>query len=303
MNRSAAALVGVALLAGAGCRAGARTAAARADSLELATRGTHLTQALAHPDSGKEPRAPIARWVLGPDLAEVSGLTLTGDGRLLTHQDETGKIYELDYRRGAVVKKFRLGADVVRADFEGITTVHDTVYLLASNGKLYQFMEGANGARVAYAMHDTNLKQACEFEGVAYDPAISSLLLACKNVWSPGPIRDSMVIYRWKLPSGSEPNPTRLTLPIDQVVGANGWKGIHPSDITIDPLTGNYVLVAGEENAIIEVTPSGALIFARSLPTGLEHAEGVAITRDSILIISTEARRHKPAAVSLFRWP
>ena len=86
------------------------------------------------------------------------------------------------------------------------------------------------------------------------------------------------------------------------MIGSNPWTGLHPSDITIDPVSGHYVLVAAEERALIEITPAGELVFARPLPDALNHAEGVAITKDSILIISTEAGR-RSAAVTLYRWP
>jgi hypothetical protein len=290
------------LLAGSACRPAPPAARAQADSVEIARREAHFAQALARPDSGPARWTPLAEWVLAPDLSEISGLALTADGRLLTHEDETGRVFEIDYRRGTVVKEFMIGTQLVRADFEGITVANDVLFLLASNGKLYEFQEGANGERVEYVLHDTGLKHECEFEGVAFDPTINALLLACKNVRTKGPLRDSLVVYRWKLPSGSGPRPSRLTLPLARVIGSNGWAGLHPSDITIDPFSGNYVLVAGEESALLEITPAGDLVFARPLPKGLAHAEGVAITRDSLLIISTEARRRTAAAVTLYRW-
>jgi uncharacterized protein YjiK len=289
------------LLAGTGCRSGQGQSAAPADSVELARREAHLARALAQPDSGATPGAVLARWVLGGDLSEISGLALTADGRLLTHGDEQGQVSEIDYRRGMVVKRFTIGAQLVPGDFEGITVANGVLYLLASNGKLYEFQEGANGERVPYTIHDTRLKHECEFEGVAFDPKLDALLLACKNVYTKGALRDSLVIYRWGLPDGTAVPPTRLTTPLEQITGPNGWKGLHPSDITIDPFSGDYVLVAAEERALIEITPAGVLVFARPLPASLQHTEGVAITTDSLLILSDEAGR-RPADISLYRW-
>ena len=300
-GRSAATLLVAILLAGTACRPAPREAGARADSAELARREAHVARVLAQPDSGAARGAAIARWLLGGNLAEISGLALTADGRLLTHGDETGRVFEIDYRRGTIVKQFTIGTQLVRADFEGIAVANDVLFLLASNGKLYEFREGANGERIDYVLHDTGLRHECEFEGVAFDPTINALLLACKNVRTTGPLRDSLVIYRWTLPGGSG-RPSRLTVPLARVIGSNGWAGLHPSDITVDPSSGNYVLVAAEEKALIEITPAGDLVFARPLPAGLAHAEGVAITRDSILIISTEAGR-RSAAITLYRWP
>jgi hypothetical protein len=296
---SAAAALLATLLAGTACRSGQHEATAGADSTELALREAHLAGALAQPDSGGARGPAIARWLLSGDLSEISGLALTADGRLFAHGDEEGEVSEIDYRRGVVVKRFSLGTRV-HADFEGITVAHDVLYLLASNGKLYEFQEGANAGQVAYRVHDTGLKHECEFEGVAFDPKLNALLLACKNVRTKGALRDSLVIYRWSL-GGSGAPPSRLTVPLAPMIGANGWKGLHPSDITIDPVSGDYVLVAAEERALIEITPAGELVFARPLPASLEHTEGVAITTDGLLILSDEAG-HRPAEISLYRW-
>jgi uncharacterized protein YjiK len=285
------------------CRPRAAGAAmSRADSAIVTQRVARLEKALAQPDSGAGKGTAIAKWFLGKGLVEISGLTLTSDGRLLAHGDEGGRVFTIDYRSGQMLGHFDLGDKTVHADFEGITSVGDDLYLLASKGTLYQFKEGAKGARVEYATHETGLKDACEFEGVAFDGA-NSLLLLCKNVYTKGALQDSLVIYRWTLPGKGNAEPSRLTVPLAPIIGPNDWKGLHPSDITVDPTSGHYVIVAAEERALIEITPSGELVSARPLGPGLAHAEGVAITKDGILIISTEGRPKLSAAITLFRWP
>ena len=47
-------------------------------------------------------------WKLPRRLAEISGLAMTMDNRLLAHNDEKGIIYEIDYRDGTIVKAFQL---------------------------------------------------------------------------------------------------------------------------------------------------------------------------------------------------
>ena len=247
-------------------------------------------------------RGPIARWMLPRELNEISGLALTSDGRLLAHGDELGTIFEIDYRRGAVVKQFQIGKRPVAADFEAIAVAHDTIVLLASDGTLYSLREGANGGRMDYTVRDLKLGRECEFEGLAFDPAINSLLLACKTVGAKD-LRQSLVIFRWKLEREGGPRLSRLTVPLSRVIGSNGWSGLHPSDITIDPLTGNYVLVAAREQAIVVITPRGEVVGARPLPAGHPQAEGVAIANDSILIISDEKGLGPAAMVTLYRWP
>jgi len=305
MRTATAVLLLATLGAGMGCRRHLSGTLTRADSVTVTQRTARLAEKLAEPhrDSTAAEGTPVAKWLLGQELLEISGIALTSDGRLFAHADEGARIFEIDYRGGRMVGTFDLGKEPVVGDFEGIASVNDTLYLATSTGVLYVFQPGGNGSRVEYTKLDTGWKDECEFEGLGYDPSIRSLLLPCKNVYPKGPIQDSLVIYRWKLSGGNDSLPSRLTAPLEPIIGPNGWKKLHPSDITVDPISGNYVLIAADESALIHITPSGELIFARPLGPGLAHAEGVAITKDSILVISTEGEPKLPAAVTLFRWP
>ena len=284
----------------AGCGPESRSSG-QPDSALLAERGSRLAQRLAHPDS--DANAPLAQWDVAAPLQEISGLALTADGRLLAHNDSRGIVVQLDYRRGAVVKRFMVGDPPVHGDFEAITTMGDSIVLLTSDGVLYRFAEGRDGASVPYVRQDTGLGEQCEFEGMAYDPSAKVLLLACKHAHTKA-LKDSLVIFRWPATTGDttagQPV-SHLAVARAAVTGANDWPELHPSDLTIDPFTGNYVLVAAREQALIEITPTGALVFARPLPPGHAQAEGLAITRDSILLISDEAHGG-PALLTLYRW-
>jgi uncharacterized protein YjiK len=296
-----AVFLAIGLLAGAACQASPDDLPAVIGSPAAVARETRLERALGDHDASIGRATPLARWLLPRPLQEISGLALTRDGRLLVHDDQLGQVWEVDYRRGVLVKRFSLGNGVLKGDFEGITIANDVVFLLASNGKLFEFHEGADGAQVDYKVQDTGLKEQCEFEGVAFDAAIDALLLACKHVYDKD-VRDALVIYRWSLKSDSGARLSQLTVPLASVIGTNGWTTLEPSDITIDPLTGNYVLVASKEKALIAVTPAGALVFAHPLPAGHPQPEGVAITKDSILIMSDEGGQG-PGIITVYRWP
>jgi uncharacterized protein YjiK len=291
-------------MAGNACRPADAARAERADSTTLAQRETRLEHSLARRDTAARDttaeRKAVARWVMPRDLDELSGITLTRDGRLLAQGDERAQISEIDYRRGVVTKQFVVGHPTVKGDLEGITVADGFVFLLASNGTLYEFREGANGERVDYTTHDTRLGRECEFEGVAFDSTLNSLLLACKHVGIKH-LKDDVVIYRWRI-DGDGKRLSRLTVPLDGILKAIGEKEFHPSDIAIDPLTGNYVVIAGIEKAMAAITPDGRLVFARKLPGDHDQPESVAITRDGILIIGDEAKHH-PAIITLYPWP
>ncbi|HEY5416888.1 MAG TPA: hypothetical protein VIK41_18740, partial [Gemmatimonadaceae bacterium] len=111
---------------------------------------------------------------------------------------------------------------------------------------------------------------------------------------------DHLVIYRWRL-DGNGPRLSRLAVPLKDILKSLGEKKLHPSDIAVDPLTGNYVLIANEK-VIVEITPGGQVVFARKLPGDHDQPESIAITKDSILIIGDEAK-HRPAVITLYPWP
>src|SRR5689334_7536512 len=86
---------------------------ARADSSMLAQRETRLEDSLSQRDTAAKDsaadRSAIARWIMPRNLDELSGIVLTGDGRLLAHGDEKAQVSEVDYRRGIVTKQFVVG--------------------------------------------------------------------------------------------------------------------------------------------------------------------------------------------------
>jgi uncharacterized protein YjiK len=85
------------------------------------------------------------------------------------------------------------------------------------------------------------------------------------------------------------------------VIGPNKWKNFHPSDLNIDPVTKNYVIVASHEKGLVVITPEGDVVRSEPLPGDHRQPEGVAITPDRILMVSDEANV-KPPAITLYRW-
>ena len=295
------ALALLALAAGAACRSTQGASSSPGDSALLARREAQLAAARTRADTGSG--TLLTRWLLPSGLAELSGLGLTADQRLLTHNDEVGRIFEVNYRRGVIVKSFWIGDQIVRDDFEAIAVAGDRIFLLASTGKLYQFAEGTDGSHVPFTLHDTGLGTECEFEGLAYDAAAHALVLACKNILAEG-LKDFVVLYKYSLADTTASRIARVTIPLDRVIGTNAWKGFAPSDIEVDPVSGDYVIVASQQKALLRVTPVGEVVWARALPPGQDMAEGVAITRDSLLILSDEsASASTPADITLYRWP
>lgn len=279
-----------------GCTSDEKT---RAEQKSLRSREERFKTRLARVDNEESSEEPVARWIMPAGLGEISGLTLTSDGRLLTHDDEILRVYQIDPKRGSIVKSFTVG-NGLKGDFEGITVVGPDIYVALSNGLLYRFREGENGGRVPYTTHDTRLGKECEFEGVVHDRDSSWLVLPCKNT-SGKAFDEELLLYRWRIGSTGPSGLSTLTVPLRDVVGTNDWKKFRASDITVDPATGNYVLISSLDKGIVVMRPDGEVVSSGPLPAIHQQPEGVAITADSVLMISDEATG-KPAAITLYRW-
>ncbi|MDB4870838.1 MAG: hypothetical protein JWL97_1842 [Gemmatimonadales bacterium] len=282
----------------AACRETPRAKAAQVHEVE-ATRKQELAQRLALADANPTKPVPVAKWIMPPELREISGLALTSRGTVLTHDDNIGRVYEIDPKTGILLKGFSL-AGGVRGDFEAITIAGSDVYLLRSNGKIYKFKEGPDASQVPYSLYDTGLGKECEFESMAFEADSSRLLLVCKKFLQKQAPKE-LLIYRIPLPLGDRSAITAMQVAMKDVVGSNKWKNFHPSDINIDPITRNYVIVASHEKGLIVVTPDGEVVRSEPLPGDHRQAEGVAITPDSLLLVSDEANV-KPPAITLYRW-
>ncbi len=227
------------------------------------------------------------------ELREVSGLAVTGDGRLLAHGDERGVVYELDPRRGTVVKAFSLGTPPPRDDFEGIAVAGARVFLVTSGGRLYETREGADGAAVPFTVRDTGLGAACEIEGLAYEPADGTLIVPCKRPRGAGrqdaALRGSVTLFRWSLARNALAAPPRVAAPVAAVVRGTGLTAFHPSSVERAPRTGHYVIVAGPQHALVEVTAAGVVVAVRELSARAHpQPEGITFVGDSTLLIADE---------------
>ena len=282
----------------AACRPEAKETALAALDRQTAARQANVARQLAAPVTDSGAQSPIAVWVLPSELAEISGLTEMSDGLLLAHADERARVAAIDPRKGLLQRRFTLGAGV-RGDFEGITMVGDTAFLVTSNGVIYRFLAGADGEQVRFETQDTNLGKECEFEGITWEASTSSLILACKTVFVEE-FENHLLLYKVSR-ADARALPVPIAIPLDRVIANKEWKTLHPSDITIDPNTGNYVVIASQERAIVEVTPAGVLVRSESLPERHRQPEGVVITRDGLLVIGDEARQGS-ASITLYRW-
>ena len=118
---------------------------------------------------------------LSNSLKEISGMTLLNDKEILAHNDEEGTVFTLKIVDLEMTGKLRRGDGKVQKDFEGIAVVKDSVYMVTSNGVIFNFNHLTKTETTDFNMYKTSLKIENDVEGLCYDKTTNSLLLACKN--------------------------------------------------------------------------------------------------------------------------
>ena len=234
------------------------------------------------------------QWRLPDKLNEISGLALTGDGRLLAVTDESAIVYELDYSAGRLVKAFALGDPTARGDFEGIAWSDGRVWLVTSKGVIYESAEGEDGERVDYAEYETGFGKLCEIEGLAYRRSGGMLLLLCKKIRQKSGL-ESLAIFAWSASSRRPVPEQTIALPDRDIAAALRMTRLNPSGLAIEPQSGNLLIVAARQRAVIELDARGSLLSARVLPLAGRHrqAEGIEILPSGVILIADEGGGHR----------
>ena len=153
---------------------------------------------------------------LPKELNEISGLAYSIDNHIIAHNDEEGIVYKIKLPSGEVVNKYILGEKVVSKDFEGIAVVEDTLFLVTSSGVLYRYPGFAAENFTEFEKIKTGLKAEHNVEGLCYDPATNSLLLACKDK-AGKEYKGFKAVYAFNLEKMSLENKPRFLISIDEL--------------------------------------------------------------------------------------
>jgi len=246
-------------------------------------------------------RHAAAQVTLPHSLREVSGLAVGPRGELFTHGDERGVIQQIEPATGRVVRTIPIGTLPIRADLEGIAVARNRLLVVTSEGMLFEGGIDATGAVGSFRSTNTGLGRWCELEGMAFDAGRDLLLIGCKAP-TRADGRADVTLLRWSLGAGRPATPDRITVRAGLVAQHTGANRFHPSSVEVDPVTGNYLLVAGRERALLELTPAGEVLAGARLPHSLHRQpEGLTFVGDSLLLIADEAAEGRPTLTTYRR--
>ena len=230
---------------------------------------------------------------LPKQLNEISGLTVTGDNRLFAHNDEVGTVYEIDISAGKIINEFYLGKKKLKKDFEGIAAVNDSFFLVTSSGVLYKFDIPGDERNVEYIKVKTFLSAKFNVEGLCYDKATNSLLLACKD-YAGENLTEYKAIYAFDLSTYILNEEPRFLINLDSLKNKFNINNFSPTGIEVHPNSGNFFILSSHEKVIIEISSNGELLNAVKLKSkNHRQPEGIAFLSDLSLLISDEGKEGK----------
>lgn len=245
---------------------------------------------------------PAQTFALDPTLAEISGLAPASATTVFAHNDEYAIIHELDIATGAIVRSFALGKPTIAGDFEAIGVAGQYVYLITSDGKLYEAPIKKHRERARFTVYDTGLADVCEIEGMAVDPHAEVFLLLCKNA-ALDKKNNRLTIYRWTIANRLEEQKPWLQIPLAEVIPEGSKrKNFKASELQRDPKTGNLLILDANAGAILEITAQGGPVAYRALaPHTHSQAEGLALMPGGAIIVGDESRGNARGRLTVYR--
>ncbi|NWF50803.1 MAG: SdiA-regulated domain-containing protein [Ignavibacteriaceae bacterium] len=228
------------------------------------------------------------KYFLDNDLREISGLALSVDGRLFAHNDEKGVVYELDEENGKIIKKFRIGKETVRGDFEGLAIATRAFYIITSSGKIIEFTEQKNNGYSDYRIFDTGLISDFDVEGLCYDSETYSLLIACKGIAGKN-LKGRKAIYSFSLTEKKLLKQPRFLISLDDLKKKYGLKNFSPSGIEIHPSVKTIFVLSSDSKSVLELSRDGNVLDCRKLNSDFHpQPEGITFLNDRTMVISDE---------------
>lgn len=231
---------------------------------------------------------PDLRLGLSSELAEISGLAIHPDGRLLAVQDEKGYVYSLDLVSGEVIDKYKFEKS---GDYEGIAVNGKHTFVLRSDGDVYRIKNLGKDNQKTKKLENA-LETRNDAEGLEFD-ADGKLLIACKgDSRIDGNKKDHRAVYAFDLQTNVLSEKPFLDIKLEKLksLTRDDKTNFRPSALARHPITGDYYILATVGKLLVVLSPDGEPYRAIDLRGGdFLQPEGIAFLANGDLLISNEA--------------
>jgi hypothetical protein len=238
----------------------------------------------------------LDKWEMPDELYEISSNAFIDADRVACIQDADGIIYTYNLKTRKIESRLKFAGP---GDFEALSVVGNTFYALRSDGHLYEVQPGTSG-KPSVNEYDLPLKAANETEPMFYDQPNNRLLVGVKE--QDPQSDDYKGVYSFDLATKTMKLKPVMTIPSEHEVTRSDADGntkskkklrpIKPSEIALDPRSGDLYVLNGPHAEFLILDKSGALKQVIQLDKSIfPQPEGMCFSASGELYISSEGAK------------
>ena len=231
-------------------------------------------------------------------LDEISGLFFyPKDSGIFAIQDEKGWLFKIHLKNPLQIERWKFSNG---ADYEDLSLVDSTFYVLKSKGVLEKFKFATPDSVSIQSLPISGGKN--EFETLYYDSAKHQLIVICKNCEQD----TRKEVSSWALDPGSDsfgPAFKIETETIKEQLGEDEKFRFKPSAAAIHPLTGELYVIASVNRTLVILNKDHSVKNAYKInPALFKQPEGLTFAPNGDLIISNEAADKGVGELLIFKY-
>lgn len=267
--------------------------AAAADAPAVSEAGATAERAAPPAESGQVPTTVtvLDTWEMPKELIEISSNAFIDADRIACVEDNDGVIYTYNLKTRKFEAPLRFGG---QGDYEALSVVGNAFYVLRADGMLYEVQPAASG-KPAVKTYDLPLNVENDTEPMFYDEPNNRLLVGVKETDPTS--SEYKGVYSFDLRTKTMELKPVMTIPAEHEGAAAGGtskkknkaRTIKPSEIAIDPKSGDLYVLNGPQAEFLIVGKDGALRQAIQLDKNVfPQPEGMCFSPAGELYISSE---------------
>lgn len=244
---------------------------------------------------------PNAKIQLPEILHEISGLTDIDEHTLALVQDEDGIVFIYDWQKEEIIKQITFSEG---GDYEGVTKVGNDIYVLRSDGKLFE-IKNFKSEDFKVNEYDTEIPVKNN-EGLGYDAKHKRLLIAGKSTPKGDEYKDKRAVFAFDLSSMSleeqpvyifkQENIEQFVKKSENDVGFEQNLKINPSAVAVHPITDRLFVLSSKDKLIYIFNRENGMEAVHQLDKRLHlQPEGITFLENGDMFISNEGAEERPS--------
>ena len=253
---------------------------------------------------------PNLKTELPDTLREISGLTNIDSNTFACVQDENGILFFYNFFKNKIIHQYHFNMD---GDYEGITHVGNSIFILRSDGTLFEISDYQSPN---FKLHNYATKiPANDNEGLCYDANNHRLLIASKGKINKGAnFKDKRVIYSFDLQTKTlSKNPiyefdvqkikqfaidNKIKIPTKSKKNGQVSEPLikmMTSAIAVHPINNKLYVLSAADHLFFVFDNHGNLENIEPLnPSIFNKAEGITFLDNGDMLITNEGQNNKP---------